>query len=109
MTTWNEIRDEVAGMLADGKPLEDVIAKLEKRKNEMAKAELIAVFDELKKPKPMTNEEYLRSLNTEQLAETILQQWIHGAYHGVGEFGLTDKEIESARDDIVEWLKEIHK
>ena len=37
MTTWDEIRDEVAGMLADGKPLEDVISKL----------------DEMKNPKPM--------------------------------------------------------
>ena len=62
-----------------------------------------------KPKKPMTNEEYLRSLNTEQLAEAILQQWIHGAYHGVGEFGLTDKEIESAKDDIVEWLKQPHR
>lgn len=57
----------------------------------------------------MTNEEYLKSRNTEQLAEAILQQWIHGAYHGVGEFGLTDKEIESSREDIVEWLKQPHK
>ena len=57
---------------------------------------------------PTTNEEWLHMLNTEQLAEAILLQWIHGAYHGVGEFGLTDKEIESARDDIVEWLKQPH-
>lgn len=56
----------------------------------------------------MTEQEYLQTCTTEQLAEAILQQWIHGAYHGVGEFGLTDKEIESARDGIVEWLKEIH-
>ena len=35
MATWEEIRDEVAGMLADGQPLEDVIGKLEQRKNEM--------------------------------------------------------------------------
>lgn len=95
MATWEEIRDEVAGMLADGKPLEDVIAKLEKLKNEMAK--------------PMTNEEWYHTLNTEQLAEAILQQWIHGAYHGVGEFGLTDKEIELSRKDIVEWLKQPHR
>ena len=55
MTTWEEIRDEVAGMLADGKPLEDVIAKLEKRKNEMAKANLLKAMDEIKKGQ-MTNE-----------------------------------------------------
>lgn len=58
--------------------------------------------------KPQTEEEYLQTCDTEQLAEELLQQWIHGAYHGVGEFGLTDKEIESARDDIVEWLKQPH-
>ena len=57
MTTWNEIRDEIAGMLADGKPLEDVIAKLEKRKNEMAK--------------PITEQEYLQTCDTEQLAEFL--------------------------------------
>lgn len=55
-----------------------------------------------------TNEQWLRQATTEQLAEAILQQWIHGAYHGVGEFGLTDKEIELSREDIVEWLKQPH-
>ena len=57
---------------------------------------------------PQTEQEYIQTCNTEQLAEAILQQWIHGAYHGVGEFGLTDKEIESSREDIVEWLKQPH-
>ncbi len=59
--------------------------------------------------KTQTNEEYLRTCTTDQLAEEMLQQWIHGAYHGVGEFGLTDKEIELSREDIVEWLKQPHK
>ena len=59
-------------------------------------------------PEIFSEEEWLRQATTEQLVEAILQQWIHGAYHGVGEFGLTDKEIESARDDIVEWLKQPH-
>lgn len=63
---------------------------------------------ECKYYQPQTNEEWLHTLNTEQLAEAILQQWIHGAYRGVGEFGLTDKEIECAREDIVEWLKQPH-
>lgn len=58
--------------------------------------------------KPLTEQEYIQTCDTEQLAEAILQQWIHGAYHGVGEFGLTDKEIESSREDIVEWLKQPH-
>ncbi len=64
--------------------------------------------DTIKRIEEPTNEDWLRSLNTEQLAEAILQHWIDGAYHGVGEFGLTDKEIESARDGIVEWLKQPH-
>ena len=64
MKTWEEIRDEAAGMLANGKLLEDIISRLEEYKNEMAKAELIAVFDELKKPKLMTNEEYIRTAPT---------------------------------------------
>ena len=55
-----------------------------------------------------TNEEWLRQSTTEQLTEAILQQWIHGAYHGVGEFGLTDKEIELSREDIADWLKQPH-
>ncbi len=57
---------------------------------------------------PMTNKEYLRTCTTEQLTEAILQHWIDGAYHGVGEFGLTDKEIELSREDIVDWLKQPH-
>ena len=95
--------------------LADIVKEIDDGKYKMVKcskcknAYYVVNKEKMNKPKPMTNEEYLRSLNTEQLAETILQQWIHGAYHGVGEFGLTDKEIESARDDIVEWLKEIHK
>ena len=88
MTTWNEIRDEVAGTLADGKPLEDVIGKLEKRKNEMNKS------------KPMTNEEWLRQCTTMELAEFIRKQrddWSDGWYSDCHRF-----------EEIVEWLKEIH-
>lgn len=68
MTTWEEIRDEMAEMLADGKPLEDIISKLEKIKNEMAKAELIKTIDEMKKHKPMTREYWFCSLSTEEKA-----------------------------------------
>ena len=88
MTTWEEIRDEVAGMLADGKPLEDVISKLEKRKNEMNKS------------KPMTNEEWLRQCTAMELAEFIRKQrddWSDGWYSDCHRF-----------EEIVEWLKEIH-
>ena len=56
-TRWETIRDDVAGMLADGVPLEDITGKLEKLKNEYQK--------------PMTNEEYIRSCSTEELAKLI--------------------------------------
>ena len=107
MATWEEIRDEIAGMLADGKPLEDVIAKLEKRKNEMAKAELLKAMDEMKKPKPMTNEEYLRSCNTEQLAESLLNIMANN------EFTLyllhtEKKSVQDIKCAVVEWLKQPH-
>ena len=51
--TWEEIRDEVEGMLADGESLESIIGKLEEMKNEMAKAELnpiTEVVEWLKQP-----------------------------------------------------------
>ena len=88
MTTWEEIRDEVAGTLADGQPLEDVIAKLEKRKNEMAK--------------PMTNEEWLCSLPTEEKAKFLRQIYRDGRDDYVGEW------YEQTEADFVQWLKEIH-
>ena len=86
MTTWDEIRDEVAGMLADGKPLEDVISKL----------------DEMKNPKPMTNEEWMRSATFEELAGAIYE-W-HSAGYTSGRVGLGLNPIT----EIVEWLKEKH-
>lgn len=100
MKTWEEIRDEVAGMLADGQPLEDIISKLEQRKNEMAKAELIAVFDELKKPKPLTNEEWFCSLPTKEKAKEMC---VIMADMAEANDGVWDEEM------IEEWLKEVHK
>ena len=94
MTIWEEIRDEVAGMLADGQPLEDVIAKLEKRKNEM------------KKPKPMTNEEYIHSLNTEQLADVFFDyRYINATPQQ--QLWLSANE-DFVKGGIVEWLKQPH-
>lgn len=55
METWDEIRDEVAGMLADGEPIENVISKLHKTQNAVAKANLLKAIDEMKKWQ-MTNE-----------------------------------------------------
>ena len=89
MATWEEIRDEIAGMLADGKPLEDVIAKLEKLKNEMAK--------------PMTEQEYLQTCSTEQLAEVLadVSLWIHPFMKQKNRFELLKKQF-------YEWLKQPH-
>ena len=95
MTTWEEIRDEVAGTLADGQPLEDVIAKLEKLKNKMEK--------------PMTNEEYLKSCDTEQLAKEIYgfvwccnELWQQLCCNGDG----TDEESDLRI--VRKWLKQPH-
>lgn len=106
MTTWEEIRDEVAGMLADGKPLEDVIGKLEKRKNEIAKANLLKAMDEIKKGQ-MTNEEWLKSMTTEELANYIATQcadairlWRDMQYWTAHEKCKSNKWYV--------WLKEIH-
>ena len=108
MTTWEEIRDEVAGMLADGKPLEDVISKLEKRKNEMAKANLLKAMDDMKK-REQTNEEWLRQASTEELAWFIadvcyeLQDDIWSNCEDTScDYCQTDK------DYWVGWLKEKH-
>ena len=90
MTTWEEIRDEVAGTLADGQPLEDVIAKLEKRKNEM------------KKTKPMTNEEWLHTMNAEQLAEFLVMIQM-SVMHPVKR-GAVD--MEKFIEEVVDWLKQ---
>ena len=88
MTTWQEIRDEVAGMLADGKPLEDVISKL----------------DEMKNPKPMTNEEYLKSCNTEQLAEWISKATIDAWFRQVN----NELPKPNGAKEWAEWLKQPH-
>ena len=116
MTTWKEIRDEVAGMLADGQPLEDIISKLEQYKNEMAKAELIAVFDELKKPKSLTNEEWLHTLNTEQKAEwltNVINTNPCGYLLFCDECSLNDKckedDYPTNIETWVEWLKQPHR
>ena len=52
---------------------------------------------------PMTNEEYLRLLNTEQLAETLtdFSFWLVPTIP-------TEDKREQIRKKIVEWLKEIH-
>lgn len=59
-----------------------------------------------KPKKPMTNEEYLKSCNTEQLAEHLLNVWMDGAFNVNAEFGLNEAQIEKHKGYIVEWLKQ---
>lgn len=58
-------------------------------------------LEELEKPKPLTNEEYLRSLNTEQLAKWIAEEKLCRGY-------FIFPSMEEAIQDAMEWLKEIH-
>lgn len=93
MTTWDEIRDEIAGMLADGKPLEDVISKLEKRKNEMAK--------------PQTNEEWIKSLDTEGLVDYLYE--VHKGGNSVERQRWIENHKERVKMQFRGWLKQPHK
>lgn len=103
MATWKEIRDEAAEMLADGKPLEDVISKLEKRKNEMAKVELIEAIDEIKKLKPMTNEEWLATLSTEEKAEVLNDLYWEFDYKARLYYN-----FEPTKKSFEKWLRQPH-
>lgn len=59
------------------------------------------------KPQEMTNEEYLKSIDTEQLAEELLAWWFDGA-NTYSQFGLFKWEIDEAKEKITEWLKQPH-
>lgn len=61
-------------------------------------------FTEESKPKPMTNEEYLHTLNTEQLADVLadVSLWIHPFMKQKNRFELLKKQF-------YEWLKQQHK
>ena len=62
---------------------------------------------------PMTNEEYLRSLNTEQLAEfladelnDVVERVLEGVWLNDGD---TDRdEYYQRQTDVLEWLKQPH-
>jgi hypothetical protein len=54
-----------------------------------------------------TNEDFLRTATTEQLAEELLAWWIDGA-DTYTQFGLFQREIDEAKERIVKWLKEKH-
>lgn len=99
MTVWEEIRDEVAGMLADGQPLEDVLAKLEQRKNEM------------KNPKQMTNEEHIRTCSTAELVHVI--HLMTTSCYVCGSDGVDYRRCYFRKQctgpkEIEEWLKQPH-
>ena len=105
MTTcyWCGAKDTLVDI---GKELDDGKYKMvqcQKCKN----AYYVVNKEKMNKPKPMTNEEYLRSLNTEQLAEELLAWWFDGA-NTYSEFGLFKWEIDEAKEKIVEWLKQPH-
>ncbi len=90
MTTWDEIRDEIAGMLADGESLENIIGKLEEMKNEMQK--------------PITNEEWFNGLPTTEKSE-FMAKMVTDAIKEHNEHGATRCESVIWWD---EWLKEKH-
>ena len=56
---------------------------------------------------PMTEQEYLQTCTTEQLADALLAWWFDGA-NTYSQFGLYKWEIDEAKDKIVEWLKQPH-
>ena len=56
----------------------------------------------------LTEQEWLQTCNTEQLAEEILGWWFDGA-NTYSEFGLYKREIDEAKERIVGWLKQPHK
>ena len=57
--------------------------------------------------KPMTEQEYLQTCNTEQLAEELLAWWFDGA-NTYSQFGIFKWEIDEAKEKIMEWLKQPH-
>ncbi len=61
---------------------------------------------ELEKPKPMTNEEYIHSLNTEGLAE-LLYEYRYDNATPQQRLWLYENE-GYCKKCIAEWLKEIH-
>lgn len=58
--------------------------------------------------KEQTNEDCLRSCDTEQLAEKLFAWWFDGA-NTYAQFGLFKWEIDEAKERIMVWLKQPHK
>lgn len=70
--------------------------------------EPIGKYEIEKAEKPLTEQEYLQTCTTEQLAEYILNVWLDGALNVNAEFGLNEAQIEKHKGYIVERLKQPH-
>ena len=62
---------------------------------------------------PMTNEEYIKSLNTEQLAEFIADELNYAIERVLESVWLNDGDTDrdeyyQRKSDVLEWLKEKH-
>ena len=60
------------------------------------------------RPIVQTNEEYLRSATTEQLADVLLEHFEWGLSINA-EYCFTEKYVEQNREHILEWLKQPHR
>ena len=70
---------------------------------------------ELEKPKPMTNEEYLKSCTTEQLAEFVIKAMLFYDNAGITMLEAIKNAVEDNEnlsgyfiENVVEWLKQPH-
>ena len=55
----------------------------------------------------LTEQEWLQTATTEQLAEELLAWWFDGA-NTYSQFGLFQHEIDGAKEKIMKWLKQPH-
>lgn len=105
---WCGAKDTLADI---GKELDDGKYKMvqcSKCKN----AYYVLNKEKINKPKPQTNEEYLHSLNTEQLAEEIVNMTLLDRYKLYDQMESAEYEHGigiGAKKVIAEWLKQPHK
>ena len=107
---WCGAKDTLADV---GKELDDGKYKMvqcSKCKN----AYYVVNKEKMNKPKPMTNEEWLRKCTTEQLAEYLADKFNEVVDFVLHEVDENAEDIEPddywyRQDVIVEWLKQPHK
>ena len=95
---WCGAKDTLADI---GKELDDGKYKMvqcSKCKN----AYYVVNKEKMKKPKPMTNEEWLEQASTEEKAKFLRKIYCDGRDDYVGEW------YEQEEEDFVQWLKEKH-